>query len=280
MISQLTRKSVQMGLKKGWNFGDFEVKFECSEEEIRERIQSLYNHGEADGFIKEIERNAGKKGGQKPKPKKRYTEEPAAIVVVVDPELTEKELPTEGRSVYVPSLEELQSTESELSAELMALETKHASLKGERKDIAKAIRGIEDSISKQLEQSSALVATANAKGEEMNNLSSTIAEKRAVLEEVRLQISEQKHITLCVYLDGTISPYDEGRVFNLDDSGYESLFLSLAQDDECSNLKIAEVKTLARLITGIRNASDLTFEVICENQELERVYKAVIAKYA
>ena len=105
----------------------------------------------------------------------------------------------------------------------------------------------------------------------MNEISKNRYDKVLALDELRERIAKLEVLSVCVYQDGSISPYEDGVNVTLDDSGYESLFSKFLSKDDFQHLRVVDIKSLARAIRIVENSA-LTIELMFDNSELEVIY--------
>ena len=77
-----------------------------------------------------------------------------------------------------------------------------------------------------------------------------------------------------VYADGTIAPLD-GHSIILDDTGHESVFDEILKHPACADLRVREIRTLARMLQITMN-STVEVEMICDVPELETAFATIL----
>lgn len=87
------------------------------------------------------------------------------------------------------------------------------------------------------------------------------------------EIANRNTVVFCIGSDGTIEAPDKPE-FPIDDSGYLELKNTLIERDECQDLRIRDITTLARLIKIVAKAE--RFTLICDSAELEAAFWALI----
>lgn len=273
-INSLTQKSIKSGIKNGWTADDFCEKYQCSEEEFEKKVTQLYKSSKrsANGkkVLAEIENNAKKHSGKK----------------------SSKKIAKDSKTVKAPesapdNLDELKTKERALSNQLMSLESKFYELKNQHTQHQKELRQTKKSL-ETLRKSYVELATkyetisgqADAIAQSMNEISKEGKIKREELKAVRESIESLKTITLCVFNSGEITVESTStQVIELDETGHDELYDSLAKNTLCDDLRQKDVKILARLLAineNITKDTDRYIEVICDNEELEKIFQQLI----
>ena len=277
-IETLSRRQIREQLKRGLDLTDFAKECGCSEEEVEKKVTILYPRDSSD-ILKQMSKNTKTRVGK-----------PLGLAIVelakeqgvdlwptddVAPRSEEKSDEKSGQ------IAQLREEEESLSNEVIQIESEHKAKLQKRSGIISQTQKQREAMEKLFEEFKTrfakcedLIGLSNQIAEEMNSLLGLRREKRMALEEIRKRIDDLSNIVVCVYADGTISPYEETSDYLLDDSGYEELFLDLAQKEACAQLKMAEVKTLARLQKIVEHSA-FKVEVVSENPELEKAYRAL-----
>lgn len=127
-------------------------------------------------------------------------------------------------------------------------------LKKEAEERRERIRKLSEEFNARLKKAEGLVASRGAQPEETASLGIAI---------------------VCVYKNGTIVLHEETKEYQLNDDGYQELFLDLARDKASLGLEFVEIRALARLVKITENAS-FNVEVICDNPKLKEVYLSLL----
>ncbi len=274
-LTTLTGKKVRMGIKNGMTMDDFCQKYECDSAELIVRIGKLFTvNDDARRILADILAN-----GKKPKPRG------AAIAETVEApkaanEATEGEA-TDDTPPRAPTLDELKSSESELSDKLIEMEKAYKACYQDRDEGRKKYRSLLDDIKSIKKQFDAKVHEAEViirRDDEivgkMNGIWTEYRDKRAALEAIRAQIEEMSKIVLCVYKDREIAPFDEGLEISLDDSGHDELFKTLREQEVAEEFRLKDIKVVARLIRIVANLGS-PVELIFDDDELKMAYEAL-----
>ena len=298
-LKKLDAYGVKNGIKRGMSLDEFCKKYECTVEELSEQLGRLYNHnkGQVKDLLVEMNLN-GKK-----KQKKNKTKEAPAEDVDANPSATEnvegEESPVvdeapeamtvkntqanikEVEAKIASEIEELKKTELAQSDEVMELESQYKELATQRKTLSDELKltvetagQLKAAYEKKYLEFEALTDRFNGLVEPMNALSEKRCIKKAALEETRRKKEELSKITIFIYDDGSVSISDT-EIIIPDDASSRALYGELISKPECEDLKLKEIKTLAKVLLIARNTS-FTVEVICDNAELENVFKTLV----
>lgn len=271
-ISQMTAKALKLAIKNGSTPEDLQKKYECTEEELKNRISQLYNQGKSrvsQDLYAELEANR-----KKHHKKAEIVSEEANAQPVAEEEATD--------IVAVKTLEDLQKEEQILSDTLIELEGQHKALAERRRPYKKRLEELQkgiDEIRAKLEaygqEFEECLKEANLLAVEMNNLCVPIREKRVALEKLRQEIEDRQTVTLYIYEDGRIEAPDNPEFFIIYD-GYQDLKADLSEREECLDLKLRDITTLARLLIIAEDVEKIL--LACENEELEKAFHAISGK--
>ena len=284
-IRTLTAKAIQIAIKNGLTPEDLQSRYKCSEVELKERIQQLYSSGngkKAKDIYSRLIANRKKARSKSTPTSSEVTLVPASPEEnSVDAETLETgEIPeaTEPQ-LNIRPLASLKEEEKELSDRVIQLELDHKALAQCRHVCTSKLRSIQeelDKIAPQLqklhEQYDEIVAEANGHAEKMNAISAERRELKVALEKVRRDIEEREIVTIFVFADGRIEP--DNTDFVIDDEGFKELRLELTERSECSELKVRDVATLARLIV-ISERAERPLQLFFDNEALEVAFKAI-----
>ena len=270
-----TSRKIKTLIKQGFTNEELCERFECTEEELEGHIRLLFKTG-ADGVLRDLCANR-----KKARPKLREEvgdlsgqselesnseSEPEYVVV---PTLVQ-ESPTK------PTLDELIQKEHALSNDVISLEVTHTELTGKHRVIIKRLREIDDELEGLERQTQScrdratqLDTQANEIVTEMNDISDQRHTKLAELDTVRKKIEEMSTVSIYVFSDGRIGAPDNPD-FILEDEGYQVLKDELLTREECLDLRVRDIVTLARL--KIISEKAAKFSLVFEDQSLESVY--------
>ena len=266
----LTRKQVRLGLKKGWGASKFCEKYGVTESELSERISQLYKYQKkVSGVLSELKVNEKKFNHHKQEVKNRKGVSVSTVT---------EETKGLGETPEVSDdLEFLIKEEKRLSTEIIGLETWHKEEAEKRRGRLKEMRAIKQEI-EQLEESlkqackefEETVEQADSLAENMNAISRQRYPKVIELQELRAKIEERMSVSLAVYDSGEIVIL-EGTDFNMDDSGHAKVYSQLIVSEECQELRLKDIKVMARLLS-IASNSERKISLVCDRPEMEEVY--------
>ena len=268
----LTAKKLQCCIKNGLTPEEVAEKFQLTDDELKERIKQFYKAGDgtkAQVVYGQLEANR-KKAHCRKTTSKKDTEKPVEV-----PEVVEEV----AAPVKTDLLSDYLKEEEALSKEVINLEGQHKGLKAKRKvcldDLRKLqeqARNLKASLQKVKDEYDAIASKADAIAEEMNAVSTHLQPKRAALEEVRQKIESARTIAICVSEDGTIEAPDNPEL-SLEPDDWESLKTDLANREECLDLRLRDISTLARLLKICEQIEKVS--LICDNPELEKAFLAI-----
>ena len=174
-------------------------------------------------------------------------------------------------------LEFLIKEEKRLSTEIIGLETWHKEEAEKRRGRLKEMRAIkqeierlEESLKQACKEFKETVEQADSLAENMNAISRQRYPKVMELQELRAKIEERMSVSLAVYDSGEIVIL-EGTDFNMDDSGHTEIYARLIESEECQELRLKDIKVMARLLS-IASNSERKISLVCDRPEMEEVY--------
>lgn len=281
MIS-MSAKQLKIAIKNGYTTDDLAAKYKCTAEDVNQRIAQLYNQSNPK-TIQEIHNDL--ETNRKKSHHRKKAEAVTATSQVVEDEIVSVSISgTEVAPTTPPvkTIEELYAEEKSLSDSLIFLEGEHKKFAEERtvirrylETLKEKIDQIESTLRELGEDYEQKMADANNYADEMNNLCTPIREKRAALESLRIEIEKRQTITVYVYEDGRIEAPDNPE-FIIDDTGYEELKERLHDREDCQDLRLRDIATLARLLVITRDVDRIN--LACDTSELEKAYHSISGK--
>ena len=275
-ISTVTSKQIQIYIKKGWLPEEIEEKYGCTNQELKDQLNFLYRKGngsKAQSIYGQLEANR-----KKPRPKKKPIEVRPAEKPVAEEDSSEvaEEQVNFGTE---KTLSDLEKEEKVLSDELIDLESKHKALSGKHRECINELRELQNQI-KTIRQELVdchqkfedVTVRADEIAVQMNDISVLARPKRMALEGIRQEIADRNTVTICVSNDGTIEAPDNPD-FLMDDDGYQNLKAEVSEKEECFDLRVRDIVTLARLIKICEKIE--RFSLICDNADLEKAFWAI-----
>ncbi len=278
-ITLMKAKNVAVGIKNGMTSDDFCNKYQCSLDEFQERVKQLYGHNKKQLKNCFVQITANEKKARKEPVEVEDANESAESTKPVAEEQSPEKV-SKRRTVELAYLAEL---EDQQSRRVMTLESEHKELSAEHRSLKMSLRKLSDNIDKLMTefqthyQEFEEILSRNSEVEaRMSEITAEWTLERTALSDTRSQIEELSVVTLCVYASGEISPID-GCEIDLDDSGWESTKEVLLVKDDCQELRLKDITTLAKLLMIVEHA-DSKIEAICDNAELEAAFQKMRSK--
>ena len=280
LLRNLNGKKVKIGIKNGMTVQDFCTKYECTPDELRERINQLFT-------VKDTSRQVWNEilaNEKKPKAAKAPVEENVSDAPEVTEEVTKEEVADDILDTLTD--EELDVLQAEYSGSLIALEKRYKALWQERDEGRKEYKMVNEDIELLKKEFEAKVHKANKiisrdkeLESEMKDVYLEYHEIQAALEAIRARIEELSKIVLCVYGNREIAPFDETVEITLDDAGHDELFGHLREQEEAEDFRPKDVRVVARLIRIVANLGT-PVEIIFEDEEVKMAYEVFTKKSA
>ena len=279
-LVMMKAKNVAVGVKNGMTRADFCEKYQCNSDEFDERMEQLYSHNKKQlkDYFAKIEANEKKARKEIDPAEKEESPETVEDAIIGETVSTvESESAPEGKSrsvelKYLAELEEQQSQRvMDLESEHKALATEHRSLKNSLRKLSKDIDDLMSKFQSNHQKFEEILSRNEVVEARMNEITKEWGVERTALEDTRSRIEELSVVTLCVYDSGEIAPMD-GYETELDDSGWESTREALLAKDECQELRLKDITTLAKLLAIVEHA-DCKIEAMCDNAELEMAFR-------
>lgn len=274
-MKNLTAKDVRLAIKNGLTDEDLAEEYGLSENELKTRIRFIYKEGngtKAQQVWGELVANR-KKAHCRPKRKT------PTIVTEDTPKVESEAIQEQSTEPTAPSLQDLKETEATLSEEVMTLESDHKELSTQHRSCIKELRDLQERIDetrKELEDCNRkfneIASKADTIANGMNKLSTLRKEKVVVLERVRQEIYEKSMVVVYVYKDGIIEAPENPDVV-LNDEGYQQIKETVTEREECLDLRVRDITTLARLLKICESINSLT--LVCDVPELETAFWAI-----
>lgn len=303
-LTQLDKKAVKIAIKKGEGLKSICTQYDCKEKEAEGKIKGLfdYNSGE---ILANLKKNDRKGAFKKAQAKKNVLGDP--IVAELDKIL--KSLDEESGQVQAQGQTQAQA-QTKAQAEIAALsnaadeselsvlkrqeqETEQALTKAKSdieyieedyKNSLNTMKTVQNKLKKLEKEVKTLIGKYEGQLTITENLANELQSKQDEVKQceesligIKDQIKELEKIVLCVFANGEISPYNEAVNLVLDDSGFEEIKVKIFTEmeiDQC--LRLADVKTLARLIQILNNLDDsVSYELLFDNEEIEKAFHAI-----
>lgn len=280
-------KDLMEAVKRGETPETLAKKYGRTEEDLIKDIRNLYgaDHSKkAEQIISDLKANTKIKR-KRPQPQTTPVnptpEEPSTDTADVSEEdmlETEQKEPQETNE-RIARLVALQAEKEELSKEAVEIEKKHASVKSIRhnhfnrfRDLEHKVDELSDMLKELEDERDSELATINKLGEEMNKFTEQYRPVRKRLNKIEEEINDLSTVTLCAANDGLIEAPDNPE-FVVDVTGYVSVKAEIAEREECLDLTMRQITTLAKLIKVAEKAE--RFNLICDSEELETAFWAI-----
>ena len=278
-ITMMKTKTVMVGIKNGMTLDDFCQKYQCSSEAFEERMKQIYGHNKKQLKHCFTQIVANEKKARK-EAETDETEEVAEVTEVSETTEEDQVPVSMSRSEELKYLAELEKQQVQ---SVVAKESEHKELAAEHRSYKTSLRELRDKIDKMMvefqhyHQEFEEILSKNAVVEaRMNEISAEWNTERTALADTRSRIEELSVVTLSVYNSGEISQID-GPEIELDDAGWDSTREVLLTEDECQELRLKDITTLAKLLM-IAEHSDRKIEAMCDNAELEIAFRKLRSK--
>lgn len=278
-ITMMKTKTVMVGIKNGMTLDDFCQKYQCSSEAFEERMKQIYGHNKKQLKHCFTQIVANEKKARK-EAETDETEEVAEVTEVSETTEEDQVPVSMSRSEELKYLAELEKQQVQ---SVVAKESEHKELAAEHRLYKTSLRELRDKIDKMMvefqhyHQEFEEILSKNAVVEaRMNEISAEWNTERTALADTRSRIEELSVVILSVYNSGEISQID-GPEIELDDAGWDSTREVLLTKDECQELRLKDITTLAKLLM-IAEHSDRKIEAMCDNAELEIAFRKLRSK--
>lgn len=284
-LQALTSRVLRIRIKENATTEELCSKYRCTEDELKDRIFKLYTHSKQAKDIwnkLEANRKINRKASMK-QPVSTIEETAQPEETTVTENVTTVIEDSNTPETVTVTLEELLAKEEDLSKKIMEIETERKRLVAEHvgylnnvRAIGGELRGISESLAscqarydEAIEKANSIVAVVTDK------INPVLRSERAALEAVRREIEAKKTVTLFVYEDGHIEAPDHPSFVleEVDSLELKKLKNELGDLEECQNLRVCDVLTLARLLIISKGIEH--FELVFESVELERVFGLV-----
>lgn len=273
---KITQHDIKVYIKHNLGFDQICEKHQCNKDELIRAINNVYESSNAAKVIKDIQRNTK----QIEKNLRRTHKTTSEMRALEESHLTPLEECTQTIDTE-RLLHNLKAQESSLSATVIKLESEHKALMIQHRSNLKQLLNIRqrmDNIRKEFQsvanECEALTTSNNNLVDRINVVAEQQARQSETLQNLRQQIQSLETITICIYTDGRIELLDDDKT-QLDDSGNEKFYHELISEEsnQCQDLRLRDIKTIARLKAIIANSARQV-EVLFDDNALESYYTA------
>ena len=291
-MKSINQKAVNFDIDHGYTVMDLCKKYECnSEDELLEALRKVFPIERAFNMIQRKLRANGKlprrnKSGRDesgdPKELKAQQKKEPAPKAQQKKELAPKAqqtAPQKEAETSSPTLDELITSETQMSAEVIELEKRCVDLNEERlsnrkqfAEIIEDIKHLKETCEAKVREAQAIVAKDQEVSENLAELGCTLQTRRGELEDIRRRIEYLSKIEICVYSDRRIAPFDEASKIDLDDSGHEERYERLSKRPEAEDYRPRDLRVVARILSIVDNLGGRPVELIFEDEEVKQAY--------
>lgn len=191
------------------------------------------------------------------------------------------------QNTSISHLEELQEKETLLSQDIISDEEAHKEMVARRREINLSFKKVKNALSElqrllklNEEKTSALIEEYNDLSTKMRTKSSDIKAKKAILADIREQITNLKKCVVYVFADGNIE-VENASISDVDDDEDEvaERLLTLVQYAEAEELTIKDLKTIAKLELMVAEliADGINYELFFDSETVQKFYETVTA---
>ncbi len=266
-------KKIKLALKYHKGIEQLAEESEMSVEELKDAIVTIFkNPKQAAEDIGELERNQVRFEKNKEKAKQRKRPDLPNTDGLTEISVEEGTPKPEKLDMLNRKKDEILQNINELEEDIAELERARHEVFEECKEIKKQIDGYYREIMKMKEQVQEGTEKVSNLDADIKKAKSQIEVQNEKLAEIGREIDELSIVTILVGSDGSIEAPEDPN-FVIDDSGYQELKTKIADLDECQDLRVREVTTLARLLMVLARTEK--FELICDSEELEQAFIAV-----
>lgn len=283
----LNAKKIRLAIKNNMGIEGMAENNQCSVEELEKQIKNLFKNfpDKSQSIIAALYENQKKIEKHKAKMAQRKgygclddgvlerlisrenTTEESYL------EITYEELPTKADRIAALNEEEekLKQSIAALQEHLQNLEKQRSQEFDMRRAISAKIETYRQELLAMKEQINNSIAKVAELDEAIAKTKAEIPSKNEELAELLQEIEELSAVTILVGSDGTIEA-PENPDFVINDEGYQELKAQIIDREECQELRMREITTLARLLKITRTEK---VNLICDNEELELAFDII-----
>lgn len=290
-LNALDARDIRQGMKRGIGFAECLTKYNCTANDLAYHIRRLFI-GDGDSIIKQMQRISEKneadsirRGKKAQKQSRKLAEQAAknAQVATEGVENTSNPPPMEISASPSDPLAELHAQEQSLSNTVIRLESEHKRLNGLHCECLDQMRGIQseiEAIRETLKEKGAayeqIVQRNNQLVQDMNDISRRRSGHLTELHDIRQQIEALTIVEVFVYTNGNIETADNKVKIAMDDTGNDELYAELIQRNDFQDLRMRDIRTLARIVRIVHN-SKVRIQPVFEDECLEPFFQLLTA---
>ena len=272
-LKNVTGKYLEEKLKRGYRLPYFVKALSTTEEDLFEHIDKHFSSKAAQSFKHRIKSKEPIKKNGKKKAKKAKKQE---VDILVENSVQIEEVSEET------ILDQLLVKEEQLSAQVCQDEAVHSQMISKRavlkNQLIKQRKEMQKIAEKALQLQQEFEDTVlqwNSLGEQMRELSASIAEKKSSLKEYRDEIDSLKKISMYFYSNGEIEFENQGDFDpSIDFSRVDEIIAFLIDNEDAEGLTVRSIKILAKALAIVEkmNAEHQKFEVTFEDSNIQEVF--------
>lgn len=290
-LNALDARDIRQGMKHGVGFKECLLKYGCTDNDLVYHIRRLFVT-DGDDIIRQMRKisdknqaESSRRGKRLQKQSRKLAERAAenAQVATEGVENTSNPPPMEISASPSDPLAELHAQEQSLSNTVIKLESEHKRLNGLHCECLDQMRGIQseiEAIREALKEKGAayeqIVQRNNRLIQDMNDISRRRSEQIIELRDIRQKIDALTVIEVFVYANGNIETVDNQIKLAMDDTGNDELYAELIQRSDFQDLRMRDIRTLAR-ITQIVHNSKVQIQPVFEDECLEPFFQSLTA---
>lgn len=290
-LNALDARDIRQGMKRGIGFSECLAKYGCTDSDLVYHIRRLFVT-DGDDIIRQMRKISDKnqaeslrRGKRLQKQSRKLAERAAenAQVATEGIENTSNPPPMEISASPSDPLAELHAQEQSLSNTVINLESEHKRLNGlhcecldQMRDIQSEIEAIQEALKEKGTAYEQIVQRNNRLIQDMNDISRRRSEQIIELRDIRQKIDALTVIEVFVYANGNIETVDNRIKIVMDDTGNDELYAELIQRSDFQDLRMRDIRTLAR-ITQIVHNSKVQIQPVFEDECLEPFFQSLTA---
>lgn len=290
-LNALDARDIRQGMKRGIGFKECLLKYGCTDSDLVYHIRRLFVT-DGDDIIRQMRKISDKnqaeslrRGKRLQKQSRKLAERAAenAQVATEGVENTSNPPPMEISASPSDPLAELHAQERSLSEVVINLESEHKRLNGlhcecldQMRDIQSEIEAIREALKEKGTAYEQIVQRNNRLIQDMNDISRRRSEQIIELRDIRQKIDALTVIEVFVYANGNIETVDNRIKIVMDDTGNDELYAELIQRSDFQDLRMRDIRTLAR-ITQIVHNSKVQIQPVFEDECLEPFFQSLTA---
>ena len=296
-IKMLDHYGFQNALNNGVTMEKLCEKYSCTPADVESQIETLYGNNEdlAKKYLKQLAKNDKKAKKRKPKTEDmgEPVEEPKpdeAIEGEVLPEPNELEQKPAAASDVLAAISKKRKESMQKQKHSIKVQSNQViKEEAEETETRSTIRAIEERIEargarlnklsdqydEEYSRFLAEVAERNAAIQKLDEIKLKLSDDKAALVEMRQKSGELEAIMVFAYADGRIVIVDDDEELLISDvEGTDSVYHDLLEKPECENLRVKDIRVLAKLV-ALKETSPFLVDLACDDEELGEIFHSL-----